>query len=978
MGSRSSAGGAQHNPEAANTTGVRWAAQDAPRLSLDCGMGAGPAHTPPAAPGATDTPFIQFVPHPPVSSAVDPRQQLMPPVRPSLDTNSDALLDSPNTPSDGSSAGSGALAVRGGSAAAALALSTGEGPGGPRQLVTRVLRGRASLDAMLMFGALVRAVDEAGLAVGVPGLGPRLERIESGDLPAGEEGHPHHPCHQQAGQGDRDRAGGHGGQGGQGSAPGAEGTAPGESGGVRKGSHEEDASAPKPLWRGRRWSAAASVVPSAPVNVPAPSGAAAARAGDVTSGSGSAPQQSGGGGFTFSAPTVSSNSPHASGENSLPANSDTRLALGRHQQPQQQQPGPPTVQQSVDAQVLEMFVRLLTLTSTTGEAELLSSQLAGIDRSSVGAGSGPAPGSGGGAGGGGTGGAGGGRQGMARSASDRRGRHAQEGRLVGRRGRGRARGSGGNEVAAALAAASMGEGAASTTANSSAVGPGGSAPLLMLPAGAHANRRNSWDVPIAQPGALAAAAAAAAAILRASAGGTSIRSGGGGGGGGGGAAGGATSFNTGDASSSRILPLAPSPLGPGYGGESSGTPGLGGLVLVGALSRQFSRQLSQGVGTSATSLIRLPTGSGSIRDVLSRIQQHNNVETNGHSNSDSWSAHTGLASLFDVHLTAALRRNGAVRTFKRAVCGDPGNVSPRTSASSGLSQGTGSRAPGPDQLRAFVEMQQRRHNAARQAGMEGLVETLGSVGSPPHRAGAEGRQRGQGQGPAEERQGQSRSPPTGLQSGAGGAPQQPQASQGQGQGRSTARACSYCGVAVGPSGECACAARWAGSGQRRSLSLGHGGAWLPGAGQGGAAGGGGCGSGREPSLQMMLPAADEPVWTAASTGAAALATGPAGQQSRPQLLWGKQAGSGGGGGGAGPALAPLPLPAGMMASVPSASLEFSRYSWDTDWGPNLQGGRSGGGPGGGGGVEDDAFTCTNRSSFSQGTMGAMGTQYDLG
>lgn len=58
-----------------------------------------------------------------------------------------------------------------------------------------------------------------------------------------------------------------------------------------------------------------------------------------------------------------------------------------------------------------------------------------------------------------------------------------------------------------------------------------------------------------------------------------------------------------------------------------------------------------------------------------------------------WSAHTGLASLFDAHLTEALRHTGAVRTFKRAMQGVPLSLSRRTTASSFTSQLTGAWAP---------------------------------------------------------------------------------------------------------------------------------------------------------------------------------------------------------------------------------------------------------------------------------------------
>eukprot|EP00198_Chlamydomonas_reinhardtii_P006196 XP_001695532.1 predicted protein [Chlamydomonas reinhardtii] len=87
------------------------------------------------------------------------------------------------------------------------------------------------------------------------------------------------------------------------------------------------------------------------------------------------------------------------------------------------------------------------------------------------------------------------------------------------------------------------------------------------------------------------------------------------------------------------------------------------------------------------SLLRMPTGSGSIRDVLTKLhlQQHSPgaaayaaervARTSG--SGSCWSAHTGLASLFDAHLTAALRNNSAAaaETATRVGVGSSGRPS---------------------------------------------------------------------------------------------------------------------------------------------------------------------------------------------------------------------------------------------------------------------------------------------------------------
>ncbi|GIL80904.1 hypothetical protein Vretifemale_9888 [Volvox reticuliferus] len=208
---------------------------------------------------------------------------------------------------------------------------------------------------------------------------------------------------------------------------------------------------------------------------------------------------------------------------------------------------------------------------------------------------------------------------------------------------------------------------------------GSSAPLLklygnvVLGGGSRGSRRNSWDTLAGSSGSAVAVAAAAAAalaakgLLRGSVGGPTTAGGG---------CGGDCCSNSGrTGSATRFWPT---------GGPLQEDSGPASMLLLGALSGG----MSLGSTTSGTSLVKLPTGSGSVRDVLSRIQQQQHQHllslqegAQVTTSSSNWSVHTGLASLFDAHLTAALRRNGAVGTFKRAL-GGPATFSHTSSVTS--------------------------------------------------------------------------------------------------------------------------------------------------------------------------------------------------------------------------------------------------------------------------------------------------------
>ncbi|GLC69128.1 hypothetical protein PLESTF_000793000 [Pleodorina starrii] len=957
-----------------------------------------------------------------------------------------------------SDASSGTLAMRGGGAPVALAGPPGDLTiAGSRHVVSRALRGRASLDAMLMLGALVRAADEAGLAVTAIGGTPRLERIESGDLPPSEEGHPDRQtpsrqtgaaatavdavprqewcagsqsaeprlaprppqrrgtwCAQNAVHVTSSRGGG-GVIISSSSGTAALATAALALG--RSSNSEVEASLSCALGPGGgsgRGAAAAAAVSLAI----APGAAAAAAA--------AALRRPGDPDFTFSPPTVTG-SLCQSLDTSPGQHSD--LIMGHYAQL--------GGQQLADSnQVLELLMRLVTNRSTVGDNDLPSTS-SGADRSSGGTG-GLCTGTS-------TTGTGYGSRGVTGTGVAPMGAaagagvvtvahvHAQTHRrsLVQRNvsewnrhhnaRRGPGVDSGG---AAAGAAATPHAGAAAAAAVLAAQegdgGGGSSTPLLdlqnrnMVLAGgsaggvvgrhhsrsrAAAARRNSWDTLASSSSsavavaAAAAAALAAAGLLRAS---TSSRTAAGGGGGGYCS----NSGRTATGSASRFWPMG------GLLGEDSGPAS---LLLVGALSGGRS----VGGTTSAASLVQLPTGSGSVRDVLSRIHQQQLTQQEGPVpaiSSGSWSANTGLASLFDAHLTAALRRTGAVRTFKRAV-GGPANFS---HASSGISQQTGNL--GRQDTSICLTSSLMMLNFGSTAGSSVAAGAAGSGGgggggvsqlgaataataaaaaagllahglTPPHvrrdtissistihsatDAGSAAAAGG-GRRPATDAEGEVGSPQAGTGAAAEAALTESVASAGGGGGAAAAASAAAAAAA-------AAAARSArnpslslapGCEEHDSLSLAlglaaevHGGAGSivvqapSGAFAIGAAGGppspvaasaaavAGAGGSFPGSAAPSPSPPPEPV-APGSMGAGALAAGPVGAGwLQPQAP---------GGGGAAAAASPR---RGTPGAELSASLDFSRHSWDTDWG---------GSPGGGATRGPDTFTFAGPSSFTNG------------
>ncbi|GFR49940.1 hypothetical protein Agub_g12045, partial [Astrephomene gubernaculifera] len=626
-------------------------------------LGAGPSGPGPPtslAPSALN-PIPATAPAPPLPLLPPPSARPTFQLRASLDICPEALLlGSPVMMlSDGSSSGhSSALAVRGGGAAALALGTSGDyttttsssgggaataaataavagwpaacGGGGSRPLVvSRALRGRGSLDALVMFGALVRAVDEAGVAAAAAAAAAagmateagglavlpagRLERIESGDLPPGGED-PHQQQQQiqelQQQQGFELSDG----DGGSFASP---------------------------------FAAAAAL---AAADAAAAAEAAAAPADGLT----------GPAGLTSSLPVAAASSEN---DSIWGASVDHHLVAGgraRDRPPKQQGYQPQPLSVLPDDSPQRMMQLLLSLMTRSANLNTYGDAMTAVD------------------GGGGSGGGG----------AAAVWQHGDAARHV-------------SSAAAAAAALDDREeaedrhpGGAVARGNDGGVGGDGNTRRSRM------FRRSSWDAvqgPSDDAFAVAALAAAAAAGLLS----PRDAAGGSGGGGGGGDASGPGSCRNSSGTAAARLPIASG----GVGGGSLrhlDSAGLGSL-LAGALSRQLSRQLSLGAhshslshshlpnSASATSLARLATGSGSIRDVLSRIhqhqvQQHEPSRRTPSSSGSCWSAHTGLASLFDAHLTAALRHTGAVRTFKRALVGTSGGPS---AVASGAGRGGG-------------------------------------------------------------------------------------------------------------------------------------------------------------------------------------------------------------------------------------------------------------------------------------------------
>ncbi|GIL50748.1 hypothetical protein Vafri_6897 [Volvox africanus] len=693
--------GSQSSPE-------QWEAP-ALRLSLDCGVGIGPS--------PRESPNVPLSPSSNLSFSPLPTARKSPlclNARGSVDT---AIGEVGNESAVASDANSGVLIVRGSTSTAALPGLPADITGsGSRHLVSRAFQGRASLDALLMLSALVRAADDAGLAVTGIGSTTRLERIESGDLPPGDDGHHDKPLQSRpsrsigaatmtttngirpewcsgaaAATGPRlaqrpQRCGSRWAQLGlHGNSNGAVGSNCGDCGGGGGGSGGLAAAPTLMLGSSCENASSGALVPSRIAAAARCSGAVVAVGPIGISARGCSRDPD----FTFSPPTMTG-SQWQSVDNSRGQHSDMMLC---HHPPanlnsQNQALGGHVADSN---QILELFMRLVTNCSTVGDSDLPSSS---CDRSSAGttgtggtactvhgsrvlagadAGQPPVTGIMG------TGGAASGAMAVAASAAAAHRRlNAQRSlserprNVNGRRWDGTA--CAGAPVVARSPPAIL---AAATAAAAESQDGGSSAQLLklhrnvVLGGSSRGGRRNSWDTLAGSSGsavavaAAAAAALAAAGLLRGSVGGLTTA--------GGGCGGGCCSNSGRTGSATRFWPT---------GGVLQEDSGPASMLLLGALSGG----MSLGGTTSATSsLVQLPTGSGSVRDVLSRIQQQHLMSLHegaqAATSSSSWSAQTGLASLFDAHLTAALRRNGAVRTFKRAL-GGPANFSHTSSAAS--------------------------------------------------------------------------------------------------------------------------------------------------------------------------------------------------------------------------------------------------------------------------------------------------------
>ncbi|KAG2487407.1 hypothetical protein HYH03_013976 [Edaphochlamys debaryana] len=662
------------------------------------------------------------------------------------------------------------FALRGGGALALLSEPAGVGAGG--SLAGRpayLLRGRASLDALILFGSLLRAADEVGLAAVSAGgsvsgpqtgsgsgpnsaavsgsgsaappagfvlpasaallAGQRLERIESGDLPpeSGDQGHIATGTTSAAVGSGPDSAG----RDSSNPPPSGPGPAPGGPHGMP----------PHRLSRsgGPEAGPDAAAVAGAIALANGSSGGGAGRAA-VAAALGSSPRASGtsgGGGagrstengFTFSRPTPQSSKQWpGSAENSRPLASEP---LAQAQLPT-----------DADARVFELFMRLVTNGS---DVDILSGTQAGGDRSSantlsqLGA-------TAGGAGGNslynhlvlGTNGTGNGSNGSTGKLPYMSGRRDVNvsnmvAALAGPQsfaadaapGHGRVppplhhiRGP--RQPPASVAAAGGAAGVTSPTASTSPrAGPCAASAPLMLVHDAVARRR-SWDTH-GSAAMAAVAAAAAARLIQAAAAGSRAQNGSNSG------SGGVTGGGAGS---------------PGVGGAALCTsPRLMPFVAVGGLSRQTSLGARN---ASATSLVKLATGSGSMRDVLSRLQLHaasgpTGEPHQGLSEDGSWSTHTGLASLFDAHLTAALRHQGAVRTFKRAVGGNLAAATITASSLSRLNTGTESVASQITGTLARMDTSMTFTSGHLAATLLGNRATsVGLPGQPPNAAAATG------------------------------------------------------------------------------------------------------------------------------------------------------------------------------------------------------------------------------------------------